>query len=319
MGEGLLVSRWLLRACLAEALLCLASADASGQSIANPSFESPQIPSSTVYSPPSDGWTFTSVSGLSGIAANGSPLMSQSAPTADGRQVAVIQGEGGMTQTLEFPATKRCELSFIAQQRAQNEDPTGIRLQVAMDGTAFLFVAPERWEFKRYSGSFTATAGTHVLAFHGTNPARSDNAVFIDSVALSCVQAADPYHADFVSQQVPASMIAGQACAASVTMRNTGTDTWTAENQYRLGAQNPQDHTGWGLNRLELPAAVPPNETVTFKFTVTAPATVGDYVFQWQMVRDGVKWFGALTRNQVVKVIAAPPQRRSKKGAQSCL
>ncbi|HWW61211.1 MAG TPA: NBR1-Ig-like domain-containing protein, partial [Thermoanaerobaculia bacterium] len=41
----------------------------------------------------------------------------------------------------------------------------------------------------------------------------------------------------------------------------------------------------------------------TFQFTVTAPATTGSYVFQWQMVQDGVAWFGEKTPPVTVSVI----------------
>jgi hypothetical protein len=49
----------------------------------------------------------------------------------------------------------------------------------------------------------------------------------------------------FITQSVPTSMTAGQTYPVSVTMRNTGTMTWTAAHLYRLGSQNPQDNTTW--------------------------------------------------------------------------
>ena len=39
-------------------------------------------------------------------------------------------------------------------------------------------------------------------------------------------------------------------------------------------------------------SSVPPGSQYTFSFTVTAPSTVGSYNFQWEMVQDGVSWFG---------------------------
>jgi hypothetical protein len=108
--------------------------------------------------------------------------------------------------------------------------------------------------------------------------------------------------AGFVSQSTPAGALkTGQKYNVSVTMRNTGTTTWTAANNYRLGSRNPQDNTTWGLSRVNLPASVAPGATVTFNFSVTSPAR-GDYNFQWMMVHDGVGWFGALTPNVVLKV-----------------
>jgi RHS repeat-associated protein len=106
----------------------------------------------------------------------------------------------------------------------------------------------------------------------------------------------------FVSQNVPATMAPGQSYPITVTMQNTGTTTWTAANLYRLGAQNPQDNTTWGLPRVELPSSIAPGASATFTFNVTAPSTVGSYNFQWRMVEDNVEWFGAFTTNVVVTV-----------------
>lgn len=49
---------------------------------------------------------------------------------------------------------------------------------------------------------------------------------------------------------------------------------------------------------------VAPNNVMQFNFPVTAPSTPGTYNFQWQMVQDGVEWFGALTPNVAVNVLA---------------
>lgn len=109
--------------------------------------------------------------------------------------------------------------------------------------------------------------------------------------------------AAFVSQSVPTSMIAGQQYAVSITMLNLGTTTWPANADYKLGSQNPQDNTTWGLNRVVVTSSTAPNSEVTFNFTVTAPATPGNYNFQWRMLREGVlQWFGALTTNVSVSV-----------------
>ena len=97
-------------------------------------------------------------------------------------------------------------------------------------------------------------------------------------------------------------MTAGRTYAVSVTMKNSGTSVWTAADAYRLGSQNPQDNTRWGLARVELPHSVPPGGEVTFTFTVMPPRTIGSYNFQWRMVQDGVAWFGSYTPNLVISV-----------------
>ncbi len=108
--------------------------------------------------------------------------------------------------------------------------------------------------------------------------------------------------AEFVAQSVTNQMHAGSFYPVSVTLRNTGNTTWYTLANYFLASQNPPDSPTWGLNRVELPAPVPPGGSATFNFTVTAPATPGDYDMQWQMVRDGFYFFGGLTPNVPVHV-----------------
>jgi parallel beta-helix repeat protein len=111
----------------------------------------------------------------------------------------------------------------------------------------------------------------------------------------------------FVSQNLPTSMTVGQSSMVSVSMKNTGTTTWSAASLYRLGSQNPYDNMTWGTNRVLLAAgeSVTPGQTKTFSFTVTAPSSAGTYNFQWRMVQDGVEWFGPTSSNVVVTVGSA--------------
>jgi uncharacterized protein affecting Mg2+/Co2+ transport len=110
------------------------------------------------------------------------------------------------------------------------------------------------------------------------------------------------HDAQFVSQSVPGTMMAGQTYSVSVTLKNTGTATWTSGQEYRLGSQNAQNNTTWGLSRVNLPASIAPGENATFTFDVTAPTTAGTYNFQWRMLLETVEWFGDFTTNVAVTV-----------------
>jgi hypothetical protein len=77
--------------------------------------------------------------------------------------------------------------------------------------------------------------------------------------------------AQFIAQSAPSTMTAGQSYPVSVTMRNTGTTTWSAAQLYRLGSQSPQDNGVWGRARVYLPTTVAPGADVTFNFTVVGP------------------------------------------------
>jgi YD repeat-containing protein len=112
--------------------------------------------------------------------------------------------------------------------------------------------------------------------------------------------------AQFIAQSVPTSMTTGQSYPVSVTMRNTGTTTWTAAHLYRLGSQSPQDNVLWGTARVYLPATVAPGADVTFTFNAVAPFGGEDESptaqFQWRMVQEGVEWFGTASQDQVVQI-----------------
>jgi hypothetical protein len=113
--------------------------------------------------------------------------------------------------------------------------------------------------------------------------------------------------ASFISQTIPTTMVADQQYPVTVTMRNTGSTTWTPATDYRLGTQNPQDNTTWlNTNRVFMAAgtSAAPNTNYTFSFTVRAPTAAGNYNMQFKMVREAVEWFGALSANAVVAVAA---------------
>ncbi|MBI3650029.1 MAG: matrixin family metalloprotease [Acidobacteria bacterium] len=140
-----------------------------------------------------------------------------------------------------------------------------------------------------------------VRAYNAVGVSGYSNEAFATTAAAA--PAAD--NAAFVSQVVSSSMSPGQAVGVSVTMQNTGTTTWTANSVYKLGSQNPQDNTTWGLNRVNLTASVAPGASVTFSFTVTAPVNAGNYNFQWRMIKEGTAYFGSASTNVVVNVAAS--------------
>ena len=108
--------------------------------------------------------------------------------------------------------------------------------------------------------------------------------------------------AQFISQQVPASITATESATVSITMKNTGNTLWQAGSMYRLGSQNLQDNTTWGLNRVPMPVDVWPGQQVTLTFQITAPLSTGKKNFQWRMVQEGVQWFGDFTTNKEISV-----------------
>ncbi|HZI48834.1 MAG TPA: S8 family serine peptidase, partial [Pyrinomonadaceae bacterium] len=111
--------------------------------------------------------------------------------------------------------------------------------------------------------------------------------------------------ADFVSQTVPATVLAGQQMPVSITMRNVGTTTWQTGQYIELAPQ--PDNGTWGTIHQPIPNDVAPGSTVTFTFNVTAPTTSGTFNFQWRMV-DWGQLFGDLTDNVAVAVLSPSNQ-----------
>ncbi|MFH1551059.1 MAG: NBR1-Ig-like domain-containing protein [Planctomycetota bacterium] len=124
-------------------------------------------------------------------------------------------------------------------------------------------------------------------------------------IPLSIVYADGTNDADFISQNVPSAMVAGQQYEVSITMENTGDTTWTESGWYRLGAIHTPAGL-WNSGRVYLSGeeSIAPDQQKTFTFTVTAPSTPGNHNFQWRMVEDAVEWFGDYTTNVVVTVTA---------------
>lgn len=108
----------------------------------------------------------------------------------------------------------------------------------------------------------------------------------------------------YISGQVYGSMVAGQWYNLVLWFRNISEKTWRAGTNINLGSQNPTDNVVWGTNRVALPHDVAPGTDVAFNFWVPAPGSPGTYPMQWQMVADGMSWFGGPTPAWSIGVVA---------------
>lgn len=148
-------------------------------------------------------------------------------------------------------------------------------------------------------------AGRHVLQFR----ARDNTGLVTTSgaIAVDVELAKADFNAEFIAQNVPATLRAGQPYTVLVQMLNAGTAPWSEDTRVRLGAMQPQDTRTWrSTGRAYLSEAVAPGSTATFQIPITAPAQPGNYHFQWRMVKEGAQWFGATTQDLVVAVVAGP-------------
>jgi len=114
----------------------------------------------------------------------------------------------------------------------------------------------------------------------------------------------DKYSGEFVSDTIPATMLAGQSYVVGITFRNRGV-LWTSARNYKLGAVDDSDPFAATRQTIE-GTTVRPGQTYTFTFTMTAPETPGTYTTDWRMIREGVTWFGPTLTKQVVVEVGGP-------------
>jgi len=140
-------------------------------------------------------------------------------------------------------------------------------------------------------------AGTHTVKLTG-----KDNLGTKGDSNVATITVTPALNSDYISQVVPTTMVAGRSYPVSVTMKNTGANTWPASSTTKLDSQNPQGNSTWGLSEKVLDTAVAPGGSKTITFNVTAPSTAGTYNFQWRMAQ-GINWFGEVSTNVPVKVV----------------
>jgi hypothetical protein len=136
---------------------------------------------------------------------------------------------------------------------------------------------------------------------------------YIDLTAKYASQWNDvPAHdAQFLTMNVPPTMIAGQTYQVSIAFRNTGDHKWRGDTGYQLVQINPEP---FGSNPRETPiddsqdeipiyGGILRGQPKTFTFTVIAPETPGSYSLQWRMNQQGVEFFGEATPATTVSVV----------------
>lgn len=111
--------------------------------------------------------------------------------------------------------------------------------------------------------------------------------------------------ATITSNDIPSNMETGKSYTVHVTVKNTGNKTW--DSYFKLGAVGESDPLASTRQYLSSGTTVAPGSSYTFAFVMTAPATPGTYTTDWQMVHEGVKWFGnAISKNIVVTDTTLP-------------
>ncbi len=164
-------------------------------SISDGSFEAPALPTSAyTVAPQSSPWKF---SGIAGVSNNNSPFTQGNPNAPSGTQVAFIQDNASISQTVTLDAGVY-NLSMFAAQRVNYQSQQQI-IEVLIDGADVGLIVPnspvivnnistvtnyapyQTWNFT------VATTGTHSVELLGLSPTSADSTAFIDEVAITPV------------------------------------------------------------------------------------------------------------------------------------
>ncbi|MBI5389954.1 hypothetical protein HZB02_00520, partial [Candidatus Woesearchaeota archaeon] len=115
------------------------------------------------------------------------------------------------------------------------------------------------------------------------------------------------YDAGEVTNTLPDRMEACSQANVAITMLNTGTFDWRAEDQIKLGAVGDSDP--FSSSRVDLNAheVIQPTQQKTFTMTFTAPAQISTYLSDWQMLKEGDHSFGDVVAKNIQVVDTVKP------------
>ena len=160
---------------------------APANALSDGSFETPALNSGTYeFGPTGSNWNF---SGGGGIATNGSTYTFGNPNAPDGTQVAILEGNGSMSQSVDLLAGSY-NISFDAAQFANNTENESQQIEVVVDGADVGSITPLSTGYELYQTSnfmiSAAQAQSPVnVEFVGTNPQGGSNSVLIDLVSLT--------------------------------------------------------------------------------------------------------------------------------------
>ena len=130
------------------------------------------------------------------------------------------------------------------------------------------------------------------------------------ALSITTITPATGYDSLFISQNVPATLQPNQLFVATIKWLNTGSTVWNGASGFAINSQNPSNNVAWGGNTVPwFGSPVPPGGEIEVVFQAFAPSHSGFYNFQWQLVQQGVGFFGQMSTNLNITVgnPAEPP------------
>ena len=247
-------------------------------------------------------------------------------PVSETVQIGCDNGAALVGHTL--PQSMTCGESYIATVTMRNTGDKvwseASRHRLGITGTSDPLTGPSEVRIELPAGVTVANGSSYVFQIPMTAPANEGTyrtewrmveeqveyfgpVAAEDVVVEDCTPQVDD--AAIISADLPTQLDLGQTYAASVTVRNTGTTTWTSST-YELAAVGLDDPFTTALVH-GLPAGleVQANGSHTFSFSLTAPQNLqpGSYVTDWQMRTNGGAGFGAVASATVEVVDPSAP------------
>src|SRR5207249_7693707 len=106
------------------------------------------------------------------------------------------------------------------------------------------------------------------------------------------------YQIEWLDDRLPAKMMAGATITVPITLKNTGSLTWSwgGGNPFRLGYHYYRNRRRLNLPpqldlRTDIPEDIFPDETVTIDVRVALPLEAGNYTIEFDMAQEGITWF----------------------------
>lgn len=152
-------------------------------------------------------------------------------------------------------------------------------------------------------GVITGTPVQEAGTYNFTIQVQDRTGTAVQKTFTLTVNATQPlYEAQFISQNIPSSVAAGQSFSANIKWENAGSQAWNGAG-FRMVSQNPLNNTTWGGDRVSLAGFnIPFAQRLDLTFTAQAPQTPGTYNFQWQLFQEGTGLFGQPSANFQITV-----------------
>ena len=169
----------------------------------------------------------------------------------------------------------------------------------AVTGAASYQAKFDTLSYTNISNVTTYTAGSALTAGSHTFYVRAVDAALNIGTASSLGFTVDATNVQWVSHSTPTSIKPGQIAGVPMTIKNTGSQTWSNSGANPVYVSYHWYNTSWqavewGIGMWSaLPQNVASGQTVSLTASLKAPSTAGGYNLIWDMVQQGVNWFSA--------------------------